>query len=60
MEKLEQRYSDPTVNRQYWLADALIQVRSYSWGLVDKVASDCSDAEIAAFHKIITALNNAK
>lgn len=57
MPELESRYSDPIINRQYWLGDALIRVRSYEWRLIDKVASELSDSDVAAFHRVVAALN---
>lgn len=57
MEKLEQCYSNPEVNRAYWLTCAMIKFRSYEIGKIDSVAAECSDHEIAAFCKIIDKLN---
>ncbi len=52
-----QRYEDPKINRAYWLTDALIHVRSWRMGDIDKVAYACTDQEVEAFCKIIAALN---
>lgn len=60
MEQMKQRYSNPVINRQYWLADALIFVKSYEWKDVDVVAAELSDADVEAFHRVVMALENKR
>lgn len=57
MDTLEKRYPDPCINRQFWLADAIIHFKSYQWSCIDAVAAHCSEAEVAAFCKIVGMLN---
>ena len=54
---LEQRYADADINRQYWLADALIHLKSYEWKHVDATATKLADTDVEAFCRVIAALN---
>jgi hypothetical protein len=54
---LEKRYDDPRINRQYWLADALVHLRTYPWFLVDKAADGLTDADVEAFGYVVRVLN---
>jgi hypothetical protein len=51
-------YSAPDVNRRFFLADALIHLKSYRWGDIDYVADHLTDAEVAAVHKAVAMLND--
>lgn len=54
---MEKRYNNPEVNRAYHLTESMIRFRSYTMGHIDKVAAECSDAEVEAFCKIVSLLN---
>ena len=56
---LEKRYEDAAVNRQYHLSEAMIHFKSYKWAIIDSVALALTDEEVAAFCKIVAALNAA-
>lgn len=54
---MEKRYENPIINRQFWLSDALIRIKSYKWSNVDKVALSLSNEDVDAVCRVVTALN---
>ena len=51
------RYGDTANNRSYFISDALIFMRSYSGTQINRAAEKLSNEDVAAFHRVIAALN---
>jgi hypothetical protein len=54
---LPDRYGDGEINRAYWLSQAMIYFRSHQWGHIDAVAKTLSNEDVAAFKRVVEALN---
>ena len=51
------RYENPRIQRQWELAQALIELKSYEWGHIDNVAADLSDEDTRTFLRVVRILN---
>lgn len=58
-EKFDNRYGTNANNRAFFISDALIYMSRYSGTEITKAAELLTDAEVAAFHRVIYFLNKA-
>jgi len=56
-DKFEHRYGFGPPNRSFYIADALIFLKSYNGTQIDAAAKGLEDADVAGFHRVVAALN---
>ena len=59
-DQFRHRYGNGAANRSYFIADALIYMKSYSGTEIDATAERVSDEDVAAFHRVVAELNKSR
>jgi len=60
MTKLPCRYEYPDINRHYHLAQAMNRFAPRTWEEIGAAAATLSDADVAAFMRVVDRLNGAE